>query len=69
MELKLAGIEGQILSDEEIAKVSAASGVSEFSLREYMQRGKEEKVLEILSNIPGTPRLSRRAVYETHLQK
>ena len=69
MELKLAGIEGQILSDEEIAKVSAASGVSEFSLREYMKRGKEEKVLEILSNIPGTPRLSRKAAYEKHLQK
>jgi hypothetical protein len=69
MELKLAGIEGQMLSDEEIAEISAASGVSEFSLREYMKRGKEEKVLEILSNIPGTPRLSRKAAYEKHLQK
>ena len=60
--------EGQI-SDEEITKISILTGVSEVELREHSEQGRTEKVLDILSNIPGTPRIKRRAAYERRLQE
>jgi hypothetical protein len=60
--------EGQI-SDEEITKISILTGVSEVELREHSEQGRTEKVLDILSNIPGTPRIKRKAFYERGYQK
>ena len=61
-------VEGQ-MSDEEISEISIATGISESSLKEYLEKGRTEKVLDILSNIPGTPPIKRRATYERRLQK
>ena len=60
--------EGQ-MSDEEIADISATTGVSESILREYLERGRTAKVLDILSKIPGTPSIESRAFYERRLQE
>jgi hypothetical protein len=61
-------VEGQ-MSDEEISQISTATGVSESSLKDYLEQGRTEKVLDILSNIPGTSPIKRRAAYERRLQR
>ena len=63
METKLS--EGQ-MSDEEITEISNLTGVSESSLRSYLKQGRTRKVLEIISNIPGTPSGIRRSTSEMY---
>ena len=57
------------MSDEDITEISNLTGVNKLSLIDYLKKGNTKKVLDIISNIPGTPRIKKRAAYERELQK
>ena len=57
------------MSDEDITEISNLTGVNKLSLIDYLKKGNTKKVLDIISNIPGTPPIKRRAAYERRLQK